>query len=336
MREQVGARGDEEEGVQQHRAVGVEHALGLAGRARRVAERAGGILVELGPRECRRHLGQQPLVAQQAAHLAVSRHVLAVRHQHVGLDGLERGSDLLHQRQEGGVEEQRRVLGVVGDVGDLLGEQPRIDGVADRADAGDGEVELEVAVAVPGQRRHPVARLDAEPDQRVRQPADALAGGRVAVAVDAPLHGLRHHLYVGIDFGGEVDHARDQQRPVHHHPAQHQAYPPWNALFRKSNLARKPALGKVRAQIDRGKKEISRGRSRDAEARRRRHHPHGQSTRQRAGPCLARGSGEGLRRGQCRCGRESHRADRHGAVLLRRRRHHRVQGRDEGAATCRR
>ena len=125
VREQVGARGDQEEGVQHHRAVGIEHALGLACRARRVAERAGGVLVELGPGEGRRHLRQQPLVAEQPAHLAVGRHVLAVGHQHVGLDGLERGRDLLDQRQEGRVEEQRRVLGMVGDVGDLLGEQPR-------------------------------------------------------------------------------------------------------------------------------------------------------------------------------------------------------------------
>ena len=221
VREQVGTRGDEEEGVQHHRAVGIEHALGLARGARRVAERAGGVLVELGPREGRRHLGQQALVAEQAAHLAVGRHVLAVRHQHVGLDGLESGGDLLDQRQEGRIEEQRRVLGVVGDVGDLLGEQPRVDGVADGADAGDGVVELEVAVAVPGQRRDPVAGLDAEPDQRVRQPADALARLGVAVAMEAAFDGLGHHLHVGIDVGRKVDHARDQQRPVHHHSAQH-------------------------------------------------------------------------------------------------------------------
>ena len=88
---------------------------------------------------------------------------------------LSAGFELLDQRQEGQVEEQRGVLGVVGDVGDLLGEQARVDGVADRADAGDGVVELEMAVAVPGQRRHPVAGLDAEPDQRVGEPADALA-----------------------------------------------------------------------------------------------------------------------------------------------------------------
>ena len=220
-REQVGAGGDEEEGVQQHRAVGIEHALGLAGRARGVAERAGGILVELGPHESRRHLRQQALVAEQARDLPVGRHVLAVGHQRIGLDGAERGFELLHQGQECEIEEQRRVLGVVGDVGDLLGEEARVDGVADGADAGDGIVELEVAVAVPGQGRHPVARLDAEADEGVGELADPLPRLGIAVAMQAALDRLRYDLHVGIDVGGIVDHAGDQQRPIHHEPAQH-------------------------------------------------------------------------------------------------------------------
>ena len=221
VREQVGTRGDEEEGVQQHRAVGVEHALRLARGAGCVAQRAGGILIEVGPRERRRHLGQQTFIAQQAADLAVGRHVLAIGHERVGLDGLEGGLELLDQRQEGQVEEQRRVLGVIGDVGDLLGEQPRIDGVADGADAGDGVVQLEMSIAVPGQRRHPVTRLDAEADQRVGELADALARLRIAVAVDTAFHRVRDDLDVGIDLGCIVDHAGYQQRPIHHQPAQH-------------------------------------------------------------------------------------------------------------------
>ena len=76
----------------------------------------------------------------------------------------------------------------------------------------------------------------------------------VAVAVDAALHGLRDHLHVGIDFGREVDHARDQQRPVHHHPAQHRRILPGMLCSRKSNLALKLALGKARrtVNVDRG------------------------------------------------------------------------------------
>ena len=71
---------------------------------------------------------------------------------------------LLHQRQEHRIDEQPGVLGVVDDEGDLLREQARIDGVADRADAGDAVVELEMAVVVPGERRDAIADADVELD----------------------------------------------------------------------------------------------------------------------------------------------------------------------------
>src|SRR5262249_10506239 len=100
--------------------------------------------------------------------------------------------------------------------------EARIDGVADRADAGDGVVELEMAITVPGECRHPVAGFDAKPNQGVRQLPDPLARGGVTVTMEAAFHGLRHDFNVGIRFGGEVDHARDQQRSVHHHAAKHE------------------------------------------------------------------------------------------------------------------
>ena len=50
-----------------------------------------------------------------------------------GLDGLAARRELLDQRREGDVEEQHLVFGVVDDVVDLLGKQPRVDGVQHRA-----------------------------------------------------------------------------------------------------------------------------------------------------------------------------------------------------------
>ena len=41
----------------------------------------------------------------------------------------QRGVHRLHQRQEGQVEAQHLVFGVVGDPGDLVGMQARVDGV---------------------------------------------------------------------------------------------------------------------------------------------------------------------------------------------------------------
>ena len=70
------------------------------------------------------------------------------------------------------------ILGVVDDVGDLVGEQARIDGVTDRADAGDAVVQLEMAVVVPGERRDALALADAESSRSA--PASCLARWRSA------------------------------------------------------------------------------------------------------------------------------------------------------------
>ena len=75
---------------------------------------------------------------------------------------------------------------MVDDVGDLLVEQPRVDGVADRAHAGDGVVELEVAIAVPGQRADPVAWRDAQPLEHPGEPAGTPLRLAVGVAVPRP------------------------------------------------------------------------------------------------------------------------------------------------------
>ena len=63
---------------------------------------------------------------------------------------------------EGDIEEQNPILGVVDDVGDLLGEQSRVDGVHDGTGPGYTKIERQVAVAVPRERRNPVALLDTQ------------------------------------------------------------------------------------------------------------------------------------------------------------------------------
>ena len=72
------------------------------------------------------------------------------------------------------VDEYDPVGGVGDRAGDLLREEPDIDGVQHRAHARDGEVQLEVAVRVPAEARDAVARPDAEPVQGVRQLRRAL------------------------------------------------------------------------------------------------------------------------------------------------------------------
>ena len=79
-------------------------------------------------------------------------------------DGRALGPDRLDDGQEGHVETQHLVFGMVGDQGHLLGDQPRVDGVHHPAAAADAVVQLEVAVTVPGQRGHAVT-LKARPSR---------------------------------------------------------------------------------------------------------------------------------------------------------------------------
>jgi hypothetical protein len=140
----------------------------------------------------------------------------AVGHDHDVLHGLEVLPHALDDRQQVEVDEDRLVLGVIGDVGDVLGRQPRVDGVQHGADAGDAEIELEVAIGVPGDGAHRIAELDAQPLQRLGHLLGAPQRVPVAVAVHRPLDRARDDLDVGVVPPGEVDDLRDQQRTVLH------------------------------------------------------------------------------------------------------------------------
>ena len=112
------------------------------------------------PGEIAVDLGDPVLVGDRVLQRGL-RHMRGVGEHDVALDGGQLVGDLFQQRHEGEVGDQHAVLGVIDDPDDLLGEQPRIDGVIDRADAEDAVPGLQVPPGVPGQRRHPVAELDA-------------------------------------------------------------------------------------------------------------------------------------------------------------------------------
>ena len=73
------------------------------------------------------------------------------------------GFEHLEQRL---VDDDHLVLGIVDDVGELVGEQPGVQGVDDRAHRGDREIQLQVLALVPQQRGHRVSLADAERGQR--------------------------------------------------------------------------------------------------------------------------------------------------------------------------
>ena len=78
----------------------------------------------------------------------------------VALDRRQPVGDRLQKRHEGEIDQRHPVFGVVHDPGDTLWEEARVDGVIDRAGAGDAVPAFEMPIAVPGERRDPVAELD--------------------------------------------------------------------------------------------------------------------------------------------------------------------------------
>ena len=74
---------------------------------------------------------------------------------------------------------------MVDHVGELLGEEPEVEGVEHPSGARDGEVRLEMAGAVPRQRGHRGALGDAQMVEGVHE----LAGPRPELAVGVALDG---------------------------------------------------------------------------------------------------------------------------------------------------
>ena len=134
---------------------------------------------------------RDPFLVRHRVAQAGLRHVRGVGEDHVALDGRQLVLQLLHQRHEGQVEEHQPVFGVIDDVGDLLGEQARIDGVIDRADAGDAVPGFQMPPGVPGERRDAVAELDAVLLQPLRDLQRALADLAIVGAVDRALDRAR-------------------------------------------------------------------------------------------------------------------------------------------------
>ena len=179
--------------VQQRRPVRVDDALRVAGGAARVAHGRGAVLVldvELDGLGC----VEQRFVADDAG--VVGDVALAVVHYDDLFHRLERVDHRPEQAHQRPVDEHDLVLGVVGDVCQLVGEQADIEGVQHATRARNGEVELEVTGRVPRERRD--ARIGREP-QRVEdapEPAGALGPLAIGRALAAG-GGRRDDLLVG-------------------------------------------------------------------------------------------------------------------------------------------
>ena len=203
--------------------MGIEHALGMAGGAGGVAEAGGGAFVEFLPGEVAVDLCD-PVVVGDGVLEFRRRHVRGVGENDEALDRRQAVGDRLQERDEGEIDERHPVLGVVHDPGDLLGEEARIDGVIDRAGAGNAVPAFEMPVAVPGERRHSVADLDTvavEPFGDFKRP---LANGAIVRGMHRPLDRPRDDSLLRELNGGEIDDLVHEQGPLLH-PSQHAVSP---------------------------------------------------------------------------------------------------------------
>ncbi len=78
------------------------------------------------------------------------------------LDGLALVANPGEQRRDRTVDDDDLVLGVVDHVGQLLGEQPDVEGVQHSPHGGNRQVRLEVLLVVPGEGADPVVVADTE------------------------------------------------------------------------------------------------------------------------------------------------------------------------------
>ena len=196
----------------------VDDALRVAGRPGRVAHAAGIVLVDRDPGEIVVDLGKPALVVDRVLQ-AAGLHVRAVGEHDEAFDLRQLVLDLLEDRHEGEVGEDHAVAAMVGDPGDLLGEEARVQRVVDRAGAGDAVPGFEVPPAVPGERADAVADADAVLDEALSHLERALADRGVARLVDRPLDRARDHLAIRMVGRGMIDDAVHQKRPVLHQAA---------------------------------------------------------------------------------------------------------------------
>src|SRR5690606_31745481 len=140
--------------------------------------------------------------------------------------------DLLGERQEGQVHEQRLILRMVHDPGNLLGKKTRVERVVDAAHAHDAIPGLKMPAGVPGKRRYAIAGLVAVPHKLLRHLEGAAARYNLAPANSRPLDGWRDDSPVWMLPCCVVHALVANQRPVRHQ-SEHTVPPNWISSCRR-------------------------------------------------------------------------------------------------------
>ena len=223
-------------------AVRIQHALGIAGGAGGVAHRGRGILVKGLPLELAVGFRDPVLVGDRVLQRGL-RHVRLVGEHDVALDARQLVGDLFQDRHEGDVGHHHAVLRMIDDPGDLVREQARIDGMADRADPHDAVPGFQMAPGVPGDGGDAVAELDAVAVQPLRDFQRAIVNFGVIGAMNRAFDRPRDDLLRSMISRRVFDNPVAQQRPILHQ-AKHTHVPPGSSRLSLTRLAglRGPAI----------------------------------------------------------------------------------------------
>ena len=210
--------------VQHVGAMRIQHAFRIARGARGVAHRGRGIFVKVLPLELAVGFRDPVLIGDRVLQRGL-RHVRLVGEHDVAFDARQLVGDLFQDRHEGDVGHHHAILRMVDDPGDLVGEQPRIDGMADRADPHDAVPGFEMAPGVPGDGGDAVAELDAVAIEPLRDFQRACMNFGVIGAMNGTFDRPRDDLLRAVILRRVFDNPVAKQRPVLHQ-SEHTHFPP--------------------------------------------------------------------------------------------------------------
>ena len=196
----------------------VHHALRIAGRAARVAHRHSRALVEIGVGEAGLLGAKQRVVVERGPE---RRGVAGALDDDV-LHGRELVTDLGEQGDHGGIDDDHPVFGMVDHVGQLVGEQPDVQGVQHRPHARHGQVGLEMGLVVPHERADAVALFDAEAVEGRGELIGAV-GDLGKRRLDVTVAGVRDDLAGGMHGSPMGEDRPERQRIVLHRAERHQS-----------------------------------------------------------------------------------------------------------------
>src|SRR3984957_10821303 len=239
-------------------AVRIQHAFWVAGGAGGVAHRRCGIFVEGLPFEIAIDLTDPVLIGDRVLQRRL-RHMRLVGEHDVALDAGQLVGDLFQDRHEGDVGHHHAILRMVDDPGDLLGKQPWIDGMADRADPHDAVPCFEMAPGIPGDGGHAIAELDAVAFQPLRDLQRALVDFSIIGAMDGTFDRPCNDFLLAMDGRRVLENSVTQQRPVLHQ-SQHRDIPPECSIAFRGSSARLDAKSSARKRRRKWASRRGRGR----------------------------------------------------------------------------